>query len=195
MNADFDLENILNETKTTEAPIKKVKVKGILEKKDRTKNSILIDIINGVADEQAVQKNVTIRGMLTGITELPVAPEDKRKVIIFSKFDESLDEMGEKLKAAGIEFKRLGGTEAQLHRVACEFHDSYDGVNVLLINGAKYSSGRNLQSATDLVFMHKILDRNIEAQIIGRIQRLGRVYGALIHYILYDDEVPYMNFN
>lgn len=192
MNADFNLDNIL-EDKQEEVEIAPVAVVECVTK-ERSKASLLIDIINGVKDNDAVVKNVEIRGMLAGITDLKEAPADKRKVIIFSRFDESLDQMGKKLSSAGIKFKRLSGTEKQLHDTACEFHDSYDGVNVLLINGEKYSSGRNLQSATDLVFMHKIIDRNIEAQIIGRIQRLGRTYKAYIHYILYDDEIPYMRF-
>ena len=102
--------------------------------------------------------------------------------------------MEEKMKGLKIQYKRLGGTAAQIHEVATEFQDSYEGTNVLLINGEKYASGLNLQTATDLVFMHKIMDRNIESQIIGRIQRLGRKYKAHVHYILYDDEIGYMNF-
>ena len=42
---------------------------------------------------------------------------------------------------------------------------------------------------TDLVFMHKILDKSIEAQVAGRGQRVGRRYELKIHYLLYDDEV------
>lgn len=103
-------------------------------------------------------------------------------------FDESLHDLELKLKNKNILYKRLCGTANQLHTISNEFHDSYEGTNILLINGAKYSSGRNLQSATDLVFMHKINDPNIEAQIAGRIQRAGRKYKANIHYILYEDE-------
>ena len=132
--------------------------------------------------------------MIEGIKELPEAPNEHRKTIIFSKFDESLNNIEKKMKEADINYKRLGGTSAQIHKIATEFQDSYDGVNVLLINGEKYASGLNLQSATDLVFMHKIMDRNIESQIIGRIQRLGRVYKAHVHYILYEDEIGHMNF-
>jgi SNF2 family DNA or RNA helicase len=161
---------------------------------DKTKFDILRKIILGENLPNKQKKNVTIKGMLEGIKELPEAPKEHRKTIIFSKFDESLNDMEKKIKENEIGYKRLGGTASQIHAVATEFQDSYDGVNVLLINGEKYASGLNLQSATDLVFMHKIMDRNIESQIIGRIQRLGRVYKAHVHYILYDDEIGYMNF-
>jgi hypothetical protein len=166
----------------------------IIENNDKTKFDVLRKIIMSENLPNKQEKNVTIKGMLEGIKELPEAPKEHRKTIIFSKFDESLNDMEKKMKENKISYKRLGGTSYQIHAVATEFQDSYDGVNVLLINGEKYASGLNLQSATDLVFMHKIMDRNIESQIIGRIQRLGRVYKAHVHYILYDDEIEYMNF-
>jgi SNF2 family DNA or RNA helicase len=160
----------------------------------KTKFDILLRIIKGEELPDKKQEHVSIPGMLEGIKELPEAPADKRKTIIFSRFDEALDGMAKNLTQAGVSFKRLGGTAEQINALANEFQDSYDGTNVLLINGEKYSSGLNLQSATDLVFMHKIVDKNIEAQIVGRVQRLGRVYKAHVHYVLYDEEVGAMNF-
>lgn len=191
----FDLEDIITEEQKKEEEPEEIPedVKEIVEK-DKTKFDILRKIILGENLPNKQEKIVTIEGMLEGIKELPEAPKEHRKTIIFSKFDESLNEMDKKMKENGIGFKRLGGTASQIHAVATEFQDSYDGVNVLLINGEKYASGLNLQSATDLVFMHKIMGRSIESQIIGRIQRLGRVYKAHVHYILYDDEIGYMNF-
>lgn len=161
---------------------------------NKTKFDILRKIILGENLPNKKKKNVIIKGMLEGIKELPDAPKEHSKTIIFSKFDESLNNIEEKMRDAGIVYKRLGGTASNIHAIATEFQDSYDGVNVLLINGEKYASGLNLQTATNLVFMHKIMDRNIESQIIGRIQRLGRVYKAHVHYILYDDEIGYMKF-
>lgn len=190
----FDLEDIIREEQVKEEEVIPENANEIVEEKeDKTKFDILRKIIQGENLPNKQQKNVVIKGMLEGIKELPEAPKEHRKTIIFSKFDESLNDMEKKMKEVGIEYKRLGGTAAQIHGIATEFQDSYDGVNVLLINGEKYASGLNLQSATDLVFMHKIMDRNIESQIIGRIQRLGRVYKAHVHYILYDDENRYMN--
>lgn len=192
INGDFDLDNILSQ-KCVPGEDNKVEVTN--EKKDLTKFDILLKIINGEDLPNKIQKNVAIKGMLVGIKDLPEAPKEHRKVIIFSKFEESLNDIDKKMRGSGLRFKRLGGTAAQIHGIATEFQDSYEGINVLLINGEKYASGLNLQSATDLVFMHKIVDRNIESQIIGRIQRLGRTYKAHIHYILYDDELRYMGFN
>ena len=189
----FDLENIITEEKGEQVEFIE-ESQNIVEDNVKTKFDILKKIILGEDLPNKKEKNVTIKGMLEGIKELPEAPKEHRKTIIFSKFDESLNDMEKKMKKNNICYKRLGGTASQIHSIATEFQSSYDGVNVLLINGEKYASGLNLQSATDLVFMHKIMDRNIESQIIGRIQRLGRVYKAHVHYILYDDEIRYMDF-
>jgi SNF2 family DNA or RNA helicase len=164
------------------------------DEKPASKFDILKGIILGEDIPNKVQKTVRVPGILVGIKQLPDAPVERKKVIIFSAFDESLNTLEKNLRDEQINYKRLGGTAAQLNDIALDFQNSNGGVNVLLINGHKYASGVNLQSATDLVFMHKIIDRNIEAQIIGRIQRLGRQYRANIHYILYEEEYPYMNF-
>ena len=193
LNEDFDLDDIVNE-KCVDVADNKGMEKREEVKKDNNKFDVLKKIILGIDLPHKQEKKVVIKGMLEGINELPEAPPEHRKIIIFSKFDESLDNIEKNLRKSNIVYKRLGGTTSQMHSIATEFHDSYNGTNVLLINGEKYASGLNLQSATDLVFMHKIINRSIEAQIIGRIQRLGRIYKAHIHYILYEDEVKYMHF-
>jgi SNF2 family DNA or RNA helicase len=188
INGNFDLDSIITDTPEYKQDIKRVENVKI----NNTKLSVLMNIINNKPDARQ-KKNVVIAGMLEGINELPEAPVDKRKIIVFSKFEESLNSLETQLKTANVCFRRLGGTSAQIHATATEFQDT-NNIKVLLINGEKYASGLNLQSSTDLVFMHKIVDRNIEAQIIGRIQRLGRQYKAHIHYILYEDEVAHMQY-
>ena len=42
--------------------------------------------------------------------------------------------------------------------------------------------------STDLIFAHLITNHNIEAQVAGRGQRLGRMCQLNIHYMLYEDE-------
>lgn len=195
INSDFDLESIINEKPKGGSEITDTCGDAKTEeKKDKTKFDILQKIVLGKELPNKMRKNVIIPGMIMGINELPEAAPEHRKVIIFSKFDESLNDIEKRMTDVGIKYKRLGGTALQIHDIATEFQDSFNGTNILLINGEKYASGLNLQSATDLVFMHKIMSKAIESQIIGRIQRLGRKNKAHVHYILYDDEMPYMNF-
>lgn len=161
--------------------------------KDDTKADVLLRIIRGEANPKKKEISVSIPGIIEGIRELPTAPIHHRKTIIFSKFEEHLNGIEQKLKDGGIVFHRLRSTAETLDKMVCDFHDSYDGANVLLINGEKYSSGCNLQSATDLVFMHRIMDQSIEAQIAGRILRPGRIYKANIHYVLYGEESRHLH--
>jgi hypothetical protein len=179
INGQFNLDTIIDEKfEFDDTDIKK--------ETQHTKFEILLKIINGDEIEFKKRKTTIIPGLLSGTVDLQDAPPQYRKTIIFSNFDESLNKLEELMK--GIKYKRLIGSAEQLHSISNEFQESYSGVNVLLINGVKFSSGRNLQSATDLIFMHKVRNKNIESQIIGRIQRIGRGYTANIHYILYSDE-------
>lgn len=165
-----------------------------IDVKNTTKIDAVIGLIRGYNVKGRVECDLNIPGMLTGMGEKPVAPQNKRKFIIFARHDETLHKLENEMKKQKIVCKRLGGTAAQLHADCVEFEDSYEGNNILLINGEKYSSGRNLQSATDLIFLHKIIESNIEAQIVGRVQRIGRKYEAHIHYMMYENEMRHGNF-
>ena len=65
----------------------------------------------------------------------------------------------------------------------------------LIINSTTHCAGLNLQTATDLIFAHKIIDTNVETQVIGRGQRIGRTSPLNVHYMLYDNEYSTMLLN
>jgi uncharacterized DUF497 family protein len=60
--------------------------------------------------------------------------------------------------------------------------------SVLLINSQQHCAGLNLQMATDVAFTHKIIDENVESQVAGRAQRIGRTCNLNIHYLFYQNE-------
>jgi hypothetical protein len=188
LNSEFDLSQI-DESNLKE--VKEGKTENKEEVKYKTKTDILLAIIKG-KNVPRIQKKVSIPGMIEGLNELPAS--DKKKFIIFSKFEESLENFSQIMERENISFKRLGGTTSNIYELSKEFNESFEGNNILLANGEKYSSGVNFESATDFIFVHKIMDPDIEAQCIGRLQRLGRKYEANIHYILYKEEVSFMNF-
>ncbi len=66
--------------------------------------------------------------------------------------------------------------------------DNDQSIQVLFINSQQNCAGLNLQFATDLVFLHRIYDEAIEAQVIGRIHRAGRVFNSSVHYLSYNNE-------
>lgn len=111
------------------------------------------------------------------------------KVIVFTITDELISDIIIKVKPIMDELKTkavvLGGSFANLHDQTSSFQNSTD--ITLFINGATLSSGLNLQSATDLVIMHKFNSHNRSKynQILGRIQRIGRICTARIHLLEY----------
>jgi hypothetical protein len=194
MTSNFDLESIITGVYDDKFATQHSDLIKLVEEKVLSKTDVLMLIILGKPTPHAIRKIVRIPGLLVGIKQLPKYPDDKRKVVIFSMFEESLKCIEKTLHENKANYKRLSGTAEALDSVAVEYNESYAGINILVINGEKFSSGLNLQSTTDLVFMHKIIDPNIESQIVGRVQRFGRMYEATVHYILYEEEIPYMRF-
>ncbi len=114
-----------------------------------------------------------------------------RKVLIFANFEETLGNVKTALNAEKIIFWELCGGYRELMNIA----NSFTACNqpcALVINSTLRCSGLNLQTATDLVFMHKIIDSNVETQVIGRGHRIGRTSSLNVWYNLYEEEVTDM---
>ena len=60
--------------------------------------------------------------------------------------------------------------------------------NVLMLNSTHKGSGLEISSATDIIITHA-MDSELEKQVIGRAQRLGRTDPLNVHYILYSNEL------
>ena len=56
-----------------------------------------------------------------------------------------------------------------------------------MLNAINYGSGLNLQMASDIIIYHE-LDIELETQVIGRAQRLGRTEPLNVYYLLNDNE-------
>jgi SNF2 family DNA or RNA helicase len=113
------------------------------------------------------------------------------KVLIFANYEETLDKINIILIENEIKYWKLGGTHSSINNIVDEF-TKYEGKCALIINSIRHCAGLNLQMCTDLVFAHKIFDANIETQVVGRGQRLGRLSTLRIHYMFYENEYDYM---
>lgn len=109
------------------------------------------------------------------------------KFLIFSAYENSFNNIIPVLYKLNIKFDFLKGNGYQI-QAAMERYKRSD-VNVLLVNTRQYGSGLNLENTTDIVLFHKF-DTEIEKQVIGRAQRLGRTCPLNIHYLLYENEMP-----
>lgn len=192
INKDFDHDKILLENMESSDIIKRKEdeIEKKVEVKDRDKINILLDIINGIAPQERKNLDKKIPNLMMGTAELPKAKPEDVKVLVFANYDGSLLKVARRLDENSIQYGKLGGTGKDIHRMSLEFNN--DDLNVLLINSVKYCASLNLQSATDVVFMHKILNADVESQVSGRAQRIGRKHHLNIHYVLYDNEHEYL---
>lgn len=114
-----------------------------------------------------------------------------KKIILFSNYDKILDDVIHRLKYNDFKFWKLSGTHISLNRIVEEFKNYNDNC-ILIINSIKYSSGINLQCATDIILAHYISDNNIITQILGRALRLHRKNELNVWYMVYENEIRSM---
>jgi SNF2 family DNA or RNA helicase len=188
MNSEFNLESI---TKDRMDDFSKPKEAGDAKayKKPRAKIDAILDIIRGATPEEQKEVDVRVHNLMKGLGALPDGAA--QKVLIFASFDETLKQIEKDLTENDIKFMRLGGSHSEITKTA-EAFNSAKGSRVMIINSTKHCSGLNLQTATDLIFAHKIIDKDIQSQVAGRIQRMGRTTQARIHFMLYKNEFDWM---
>jgi hypothetical protein len=188
LNSSFDLNKIVNEEIDEVDDIDDEK-KSNCVKQNRTKMTAIIEIIKGDIPEERKLVDVNINNLMKGTNILPESTY--KKVLIFANFDETIKNIKETLIDEDIKFWQLGGSHREINKTVELFTQCTDTC-VMVINSMKHCSGLNLQTATDLIFAHKIIDPNIETQVIGRGQRLGRTTTLNVHFIMYNNEYEYM---
>jgi hypothetical protein len=66
----------------------------------------------------------------------------------------------------------------------------FGNANILLSNSTLFGCGMNLENSDEILFVHKMTSE-MESQVIGRAQRLGRKNRLNIIYLQYDNENIY----
>lgn len=108
------------------------------------------------------------------------------KILIFASFDNSLLRIASILSTNNIRYAYLKGNISQINCTVASY--ARGDVRVLLVNSRNYGSGLDLSMTTDVVMFHK-LDNEIENQVIGRAQRIGRNTNLNVWYLLYENEM------
>ena len=109
-----------------------------------------------------------------------------KKFLIFSNFSSLFNKYLEEFKKSKIKYGILKGNNNVINKRLKDFKNG--NTNVLLLNGKHYGSGLNLQDATDIIITHKISE-DVETQVVGRANRMGRKGILNIHYIIFDTEI------
>lgn len=150
--------------------------------------------LGGDQSEAGVEINHAIPKLCAGRERVDGPPDAERRVLVFTKEKETIAAIARLLDTRKDPYKILRGNARRISEIARAFQrgepleDEKIAPRVLVIEAERYCASLNLQAATDLVMYHKITDPAIEAQLGGRIQRIGREHSARIHYLLYENE-------
>lgn len=209
IDQEMDYKDVINEkldvdkSKSKESNEKDSESKEEEEKKPITKYEALIQMIKQTRDEfsETVKDNITnmqvkLDRLVPGVVDRGFAAQEDRKFLIYANYTETCAIVAEHLTKAEITFAKLTARREQNIELFRKYHlpnSDPDSLQVLIVPGPKYSAGRDLQNTTDICFMHKVQSPDIEAQVGGRGQRLGRTNNLTIHWFLYPNEIDQMN--
>jgi hypothetical protein len=107
--------------------------------------------------------------------------------MVFAGFQETFNKIEVELKKQNISYHILKGQASTVKKFVDDFRDKK--VRILMLNAQFFGAGMNLQMATDIVMYHRFT-KEMEEQIIGRAQRLGRNINSplCVYYLLHDNE-------
>jgi SNF2 family DNA or RNA helicase len=108
------------------------------------------------------------------------------RFLVFSEYDNSFIKVSNTLNESNIRWSKLCGSSGHITNVINHYTDNQ--IKVLLLNAKHYGSGLNLQMTTDIVLYHR-MSEDLEKQVIGRGQRLGRTSTLNVHYLCYENEL------
>lgn len=190
LNSAFDLTKIVDE---------KIDEDGCIDVDDaiesptqsvpRTKMTAVLEIIKSVVPAERRRVDVSIPNLMKGTHLTPDMPYNK--VLIFANYAETITNIKTSLIEEKIDYWQLGGSHREITDTVTKFTECKKTC-VLIVNSTKHCAGLNLQTATDLIFAHKIVDPNVETQVIGRGQRLGRTSQLRVHFMMYQNEFDWM---
>jgi SNF2 family DNA or RNA helicase len=165
--------------------------------KNLTKFRCVIGIIKGREFQDLRKKEqIHINKILIGPNDLPEAKKEEKKFLVFANFKETLDNLEKEMEEEGVSYMRLNGTSKQIADIVKRYKlpaSDPRTINVLLINAARYCAGLNLQNTTDVIFTHKVIDKAVESQLVGRAVRVGRTKNLHVHYVLYHNEFGHLH--
>ena len=81
----------------------------------------------------------------------------------------------------------LSGSTVHIQKTIQLFRENK--IQVLLLNARFFGAGLNLQMTDEIIIYHR-MNSDLEKQVIGRAQRLGRQTKLSIRYLCYNNEIP-----
>ena len=109
-----------------------------------------------------------------------------KKIIIFSDYS-SIFEYIEKI-CLKYEVNYVDLEKGNILEIDKSIYDyKYGNAKILLSNSSLFGCGMNLENSSEIVFVHK-MNKDMENQVIGRAQRIGRKSRLNVIHLLYENE-------
>jgi len=145
------------------------------------------DNSNNIKEEkQIVNNKYDIKDKLDVLVDL-VQNKPDGSFMVFAGFMETFHKIETKLNELSISYHILKGQSSSVKKYIDDFREKK--VRILMLNAQFFGAGMNLQMATDIIMYHRFT-KEMEEQIIGRAQRLGRSINEPlnVYYLLHDNE-------
>ena len=117
-----------------------------------------------------------------------IEENEGKKILFYTEYtSDNLFSKIEKIFINNVErYEKIIGS---IHKIKNTLNDYKEGdLNILLLDAKTCGSGLNLEN-TDIIILFHAMNKEIEQQIIGRAQRLGRKNELLVYKILYESEI------
>lgn len=113
------------------------------------------------------------------------------KFLIFASFENTFNNVATTLDGLNTKYAFLKGNHDVVRNIVNRYKQprAQGGLDALLVNTKNYGSGLNLENTTDIIIFHKF-DNEIEKQVIGRANRMGRCAPLRVWYLLHANELP-----
>jgi hypothetical protein len=108
------------------------------------------------------------------------------KILMFSGYDASFQRIESTMQEEGLTFATATGSQARISKLIREF--AAGKYNVLFLNARNMGAGLNIEMASHVVLFHK-MSGELEDQIVGRANRLGRKDPLSVVHLLHDNEL------
>ena len=144
-------------------------------------NDILEEYFNKKVNTEDNTKLENFNNIFTILKQLK-----NTKTLVFSEYPKIFEEAQISLQSQNVSYSFIRGNSNTINKRLDRFKSGE--ISTLFADPKYYGSGLNLEMTTDIIICHKF-DSDIEKQVIGRAQRVGRKEPLRVWYIVNDKEV------
>jgi hypothetical protein len=158
--------------------------KNIIEMNSAELNNNLINQEKIIFETKPYSKNIFLQKYVENLKN------ENKKIIIFSDYINIFEYIQKLCNENNIIYTDLdGGNIKDIDKSVNEY--KFGNAKILLCNSKLFGCGMNFENSTDIIFVHK-MDKDMENQVIGRAQRMGRKTILNVIYLEYENESTYV---